>query len=363
MGVVMEQGRPEKWDRISSITNAHSMNIYIGLGSTCNFNCHYCVESAHDGKSAWQDIDKLMAVIEQIKYHYRWKRKRIYNMLGGEPTLWPKLPELCQRIKAIDDGAQILMATNGSRTPRFWKSLSPYIDQVLISLHVRQIDIAKINESMKVLVENNVHVSTNVLMDIDHFDKAVWVANWLVDNGWSYYITMKPVETVLGSNALQPYTEDQLRIIQSWGDDKQHSRFRACLALATNPKALDEDVFRFAAANGDVCELNNFQAVSRDYDKLQGWHCFLNADKMSIQNEGDVAAGDTCDQGVFLGNLYESDPATWNWTMAAVQCKRERCVCGGDLDTYKFREKADADAYSQLILDRLAEVDGIRSQA
>lgn len=349
--------RPEEYDRIASVTKAHSMNIFIGLGSTCNLDCHYCMPEVHDGMDPWHDIDKLMEVIAQIRHHYRWKRYRIYNLLGGEPTLWPRLVELCERIKAIDDGARILMATNGTRTPRYWRQLSPYIDQVLVSVHVRQIDIAKINESLRVLVENNVHVATNVLMDQPYFDKAVWVANWLTQHGWSYYITMKPVETVLGSNELQGYTEEQLRTIQQWGEDKQYARLEACWSIVTKPFELDEDLFRFMTADGQASVLNNFQNVSRGWDQIKGWHCFLNADKMSIQNNGLVGAGDNCDQGVVLGNFYKSDPATWDWTMAATVCRRDRCVCGGDLDTHKFRDKVDADAYAALIQQRLAEYD------
>lgn len=350
----MEELRPHRWDRIRSIFPAHTMQVYIGLGSTCNLNCHYCADIVHDGKTPWHDIDKLMAVIEQIKHHYRWKRKRVYNFLGGEPTLWSRMQELCERIKATDDGAVIVLGTNGTRTPRFWRDISPYIDEILVSLHVRQIDIEKINESLRVCVENGVHVATNVLMDKAYFDKAVWMANWLTEHGWTYYITMKPVETVLGSNVLQDYTDEQTRIIQQWGEDRQTSRLQACNAIRRVWRELDVDVYRFASADGEVCELNNFQAVSRGYDRLQGWHCFLNADKMSIQNEGLVAAGDTCDQGVVLGNFYDSDPATWDWSMAPVVCKRDRCVCGGDLDTHKFRDKADADAYARLIDARIA---------
>lgn len=353
----MVMDRSDKWDRIASITKSRSMNIYIGLGSTCNFDCHYCTPNSHDGAIPWQNIDKLMAVIEQIRYHYRWKKTRIYNLLGGEPTLWPKLVEFCERIKKVDESAVILIATNGSRTPRYWQQLSPVIDKVIVSLHVRQIDIEKLNDGFKVLVENGVEVTTNVLMDKPYFDKAVWIADWLTQNGWSYYITMKPVETILGSNRLQDYTDEQRRIIQEWGADKQFSRVDACKMLAGKEIAFNEDIYRFMSADGEVSNLNNFQAVSRDWDKMQGWHCFLNADKMSIQNEGIVAAGDNCDQGIVLGNYYESDPATWNWNMASMVCKRERCVCGGDLDTHKFRDEKDANAYSKVISDRLEEYD------
>lgn len=359
----MQMSRPDKWDRYVSVTNSHSMMVYIGLGTTCNLDCLYCPKFVHDGKMPWHDVDKLMAVLEQVRHHYQWKRTRVYTMLGGEPTLMAALPDLCQRIKAMDDGARIQLATNGTRTPRYWERISPYLDQVIVSLHVSQIDIAQLNQGFKVLVENGVHVTTNVLMDQAHFAKAMHTAQWLTQQGWTYYITMKPVETMLGSNQLQDYTAEQREIIQSWGEDQQYSRMEACKEIAVGRKILDEDLYRFCSAEGEISDLNNFQGVSRDWDRLKDWHCFLNADKITIRNEGIVGTGDTCDQGAVLGNFYESDPATWAWTMAPVQCKRDRCVCGGDLDSHKFKHRSDADAYAKVIADRLSQPETVLSRS
>lgn len=349
--------RPEDYDRLASVNASHSMNIYMALGTTCNLDCHYCPQHVHDGQEPWHDFDKLLAVLQQIRHHYRWKRSRHYNLLGGEPSLMPRLPELCERIKQMDDASRIILATNGTRTVKFWQRIAPYIDQILCSVHVRQIDIQQLNAGFKALVESGVHVAANVLMDIHHWDKAVATADYLTQNGWCHYITMKPVETMLGSNQLQPYTDDQRRVIQEWGEDRQYARQSACNALYPHELHMDEDVYRWQTADGRYSQLNNFQAVSRDWDKLKGWHCFINADKMSIQPFGQVASGDTCDQGVVLGNFYESDPTTWDWTMAPVICQRERCVCGGDLDTHKFKNQTDAEAYAAVICQRISDAD------
>lgn len=344
----------ENLDRIISTTGAHSMNIYIGLGTTCNFDCAYCPPHVHDGAVPWHDIHALMRVLTEIRQRYAWKDNRVYNLLGGEPTSWAKLPELCKRIKAMDDRSSIMVATNGSRTPRYWRDIAPYLDRSIVSLHVAQIDIAKLNQGFKECILGEMHLSTNVLMDINHWDKAVADAEWLTQHGWSHYITMKPVETLLGSNRLQDYSEQQLAVLANWGESKQHSRYEACRQLATPRSLPRDDIYRFATRDNAASNLNNFQAVSQGLDRMQGWHCFLNADKITVRTDGTVIPGDTCDQWPAFGNFLETDPRTWDWKVYPQQCHRDRCVCGGDLDTHKFRDAAAADHYARVIADRMA---------
>jgi organic radical activating enzyme len=342
-----------EYDRIIGTKAAHTLQIYISLGTTCNFNCTYCPSDVHDGAVPWHDITKLMGVLSEIKQRYAWKAHRVYNLLGGEPTNWSRLSDLCQRIKAMDDSSSIMVATNGSRTPRYWRDISKHLDRAIVSVHVAQIDIAKLNQGFKECILGGMRLATNILMDIDHWDKAVADANWMAKHGWSHYITMKPVETMLGSNQLQPYTKEQLAILGAWGIDKQHSRLSHCLALA-NPRPLPEvEIYRYADKNLQTSQLNNFQSVSLGLDRMKGWYCWLNADKISVHNDGMVRPGDTCDQWPALGNFFISDPKTWDWAIAAQQCRRDRCVCGGDLDTHKFKELEGAEEYGNIIKNRM----------
>lgn len=340
-------------DRIISVTGAHSMNIYIGLGTTCNFNCAYCPPHVHDGAVPWHDIDRLLLLLAEIRSRYAWKDNRVYNLLGGEPTSWAKLQELCERIKAMDDRSSILIATNGSRTPRYWRDIAAYIDRCIVSVHVAQIDIEQLNLGFKECVAGGMRLSTNILMDINHWDKAVSDAIWMTQHGWSHYITMKPVETMLGSNRLQNYSSEQLAVISGWDHTKQHSRLQACHDITIPRQLPPHDLYKFATADDQPTELNNFQAVSLGLDRMQGWHCFLNTDKISVRTDGTVIPGDTCDQWQPLGNFLTDDPSNWDWTIAAQQCQRARCVCGGDLDTHKFADSTAADRYAATISARM----------
>ena len=344
-------------DRIIGTRSSHTMQVYLSLGTTCNFDCAYCPSYVHDGAMPWHDIDKLMTVISEIHRRYAWKSHRVYNLLGGEPTNWSRLPELCQRIKEVDGDSSIMVATNGSRTPRYWREIAPYLDRAIVSVHVAQIDIAKLNQSFKACILGRMHLSTNILMDINHWDKAVSDAMYMTEHGWSHYITMKPVETMLGSNCLQPYSPEQLEIIASWGKEQQDSRRNKCLELASPRQLPEPEIYKFATSDGQISQFNNFQAVSRGLDHMHGWYCWLNADKISVHTDGSVRAGDTCDQWPTMGNFLTSDPRTWDWTISAQRCRRDRCVCGGDLDTHKFKNATSSAEYGRIIRDRM-EISG-----
>lgn len=345
--------RPDIYDRRISINKANMLNLFIGLGTTCNFACDYCPPWVHDGKLPWVDIDKLMPCLEQIRYQYRWKRERVYHLLGGDPILMPRVVELCARIKDMDDGSTILIATNGSRTPRFWRDFSPHIDRMIVSWHVRQADAETFNENFRIAVENGVHVAINVLMDTHHWDKAVRDALWFEQHGWAHYITLKPVETMLSSNRLQDYSREQLDFIANWDVERCCSRLAACREIGQIRRLPQDDIMRFATAQGDIAETTNFQDVASDWDMLQGWHCLAIADAIDLFEDGKVRNGSVCDQRQYLGNYFESDPKTWDWQMNSIICEKNRCVCGGDFDTHKFRNKADADDHLHAIAQAL----------
>jgi hypothetical protein len=162
---------------------------------------------------------------------------------------------------------------------------------------------------------------------------------------------MKPVETMLGSNKLQAYSEAQRMVIAGWGKTKQQSRYAACQQLAPPRSLPNDDICRYATAALVPAELNNFQAVSHGLDQMLGWHCFLSADKITVRSDGTVIPGDTCDQWPAFGNFLTSDPSSWDWRIYPQQCRRDRCVCGGDLDTHKFQDAAAAAEYAATITD------------
>ena len=76
----------------------------------CNFNCPFCQNSSllHPGASELLDTEGIFSFLE--------KRSGILEgvvITGGEPTIWPDLPDFIRRIR--DLGLKVKLDTNGSR--------------------------------------------------------------------------------------------------------------------------------------------------------------------------------------------------------------------------------------------------------
>tara|TARA_B110000858_G_scaffold81166_1_gene94098 strand:+ start:248 stop:721 length:474 start_codon:yes stop_codon:yes gene_type:complete len=105
----------------------------------CNFDCTYCFPGSHPSKYRYRkDTD---FVIENFKklfafYKLKFNKSKIYFEIagGGEPTLWPDLLKFCKEIKKVPD-LSIALVCNGSRTLRWWNTIIPYIDEVMLSYH------------------------------------------------------------------------------------------------------------------------------------------------------------------------------------------------------------------------------------
>ncbi len=91
--------------------------ITIGIRTSCNFNCFYCIGGSQKQKLEIFDL-------EQIKLNYL-KIQKLTDMVltafecgTGEPTLHPQIKELLEL--CLDYGPVVSFPTNNSIHPRYW---------------------------------------------------------------------------------------------------------------------------------------------------------------------------------------------------------------------------------------------------
>ena len=93
---------------INSNPDCGVMTFFIH--NTCNFKCSYCSEEHYGGSHRWpegQTWDNYLDLIDDMKE----KNKYLYiELLGGEPTLWPKFHEFVEYIS--DENTFIEYETN-----------------------------------------------------------------------------------------------------------------------------------------------------------------------------------------------------------------------------------------------------------
>ena len=78
------------------------LRIEFMIGNTCNFNCWYCFKGSHEGTHRWtDDMEQLVENFKHLfsKYKAIGKEMLELHIVGGEPTLWPKLGEFVTEIR------------------------------------------------------------------------------------------------------------------------------------------------------------------------------------------------------------------------------------------------------------------------
>ena len=106
-----------------------TMCINWCLTSICNFNCTYCPESLHDGKSKGPKFSQVIDVIVKIVGSNP-NLQKFFEFTGGEVTYYKNIIEIARFIKL--NGANVGIISNGSRKISFWKKLRPFLDHICL---------------------------------------------------------------------------------------------------------------------------------------------------------------------------------------------------------------------------------------
>lgn len=84
--------------------------VCISLNTICNFKCPYCFAKTHIPAVSTFTIDEIGSIIDSItKYH-----QVTFIILGGEPTLYPRLNEVVNMMGNNDRCYAVELYTNGS---------------------------------------------------------------------------------------------------------------------------------------------------------------------------------------------------------------------------------------------------------
>jgi transcription elongation factor S-II len=80
--------------------------VYVDwdMSSRCNYSCYYCTPESHDNKINFPKLSDATALVDKITTEYAdVKDFAIYNLLGGEPTIWTELPEFSKHVKEANN--------------------------------------------------------------------------------------------------------------------------------------------------------------------------------------------------------------------------------------------------------------------
>lgn len=308
------------YDEIRFLTEPRSIFVDWDLSSKCNYKCSYCSPQSHDGKVDFPSIDIVKRVVDKIQHEYAdIKDYAVYNLLGGEPTIWNKFEECSRYIKQVNPKNKLQILTNGNRTLNWWQRNIDYIDSVILTVHVAQTDIKELVDKFNTLSTNS-YIEFQIALDIAVFDKCIDYFYYAKDHlNPNIHLSAKTLLKILSSPGIMEYTDAQQEIIKNI-------------------------TYASASATRDFVKLNNNQIVDNNvnmFDMIlqkqnnwKDWACWIGIDTITITLRGDVKIGSMCNPQLILGNIND---LSFNIPKIPVRCKYSECGCLTDIYTKKVK--------------------------
>lgn len=319
--------------KIVSTQDYRSLNITFWPTDICNYNCPYCFPGSTEGKCRY--IKNTDQVIQQFKslfnaYNTHYNKEKFYISIagGGEPTIWPDLDKFCKEIYNINYDVKISLITNGSRTLRWWNSMSTVVDKAFLSCHVHEADIEHLINVADLLHEKGTYVEVQVLMDALIWDKCIEAINLMNKSKYLWTITPKQI---VASPGRDTYTSEQLKIFE------MPSR-----AQFTEEMLADVEKFRVIQSvamysNTESSPKTSSQYINELTNRFFNWNCNISRDRIAIAANGDIKGSCGANFTNEPVNLLDNNLKEKIKLFTTIKCPRQLCNCPPDTHVTKWR--------------------------
>lgn len=287
-----------------------TIKIEWNLGKRCNYNCEYCPSEIHDNTSPHTDIEILKATVDKLATINKPVR---LSFTGGEPCVHPKFEELVKYAKHKGI-AWISVTTNGTRPLEFYKMLSQYVDQYVVSIHFEYDWMRVVNTLTRLAAETKLALIGQIMAHHEYMPFVKSARGRLQQDGIPS--TVRRIRWTSGDHDLfddMRYHPDDLAWIKS-----QES------TVHENTVLVDDKMLPTYMHANDV--------IKNHLNQYNGWTCNAGIESLMINWNGEVHRA-TCRVGGSLGNIYTgtfiipSDPVT---------CDRNFCTCAADIPITKY---------------------------
>ena len=296
-------------DKIVNDGAANLLSIAWDVTTTCNYDCWYCHPSLKDGKHRWPDHEAALDFFNQLA-----QEKLIYlDLNGGEPTLWPKLPEF---LRGLDPTIEVCITTNGSRSIRWWRENIEHIDGVSLSFHSSGADVDHFVSLIREIADREdkaVHVG--IINDEKKRDVIERLYNLLNESGLKISCNVRPLKNLIGSDDVESYSFDT-DFISSHSFDRS-IRYK--------------NKHNTAYFNGVQFKVPELRSLKKN--TFKGWTCSIGNSRLYITADGNIYRG-TCRVGGKIGNLFVDTNLS---LLEDVLCTRDECYCGDEITLKKYR--------------------------
>lgn len=283
------------------------------LGNRCNFACSYCPAKLHDGSIKWQDKARISLMMRRLAEHYQkgMGQNLWLQFTGGEPTLHPNLRDILDEASGL--GFSISLISNGSRTLRFWESITRYLDAIVLTYHLEFVDHFHFVKLVTKLA-NVMPVHVNVTALPERFDEAYGRSAEIAERFPDVSVSFKPLREDFGDK-LYPYTPEQIARLKT-----RLSKINR--ASSSVPRSVV--VREFSDGSYDVRRPNDLIVAGQN--RWQGMICSAGLESLRIDGNGQVTRA-VCGMGGPLGQLGEK----FDLPVSPIRCSKESCGCISDI--------------------------------
>ncbi|HMN68570.1 MAG TPA: radical SAM protein [Bdellovibrionales bacterium] len=323
------------------------------LGNVCTYKCIYCATACHDGSHGWPDIETATRVVRSLDKIYKCapynKRKIVFELLGGECTIWKDFEQLAHTIRETDN--LIMLVTNGIRTARWWKDHAELFASVNLSFHPESADYQHISEVANILAERQIPASILLLMYPPRWEYSLQAHAHFLEHAPYATVSLQSLTLLKDSAAAQihagaentnarwPYNIEQLRWMQENYTHfprlipKRDLRGIMCPDRPTYP-----GLIFFAHDNPSrLHQVTNGYLSSHRLNNWKDWQCYVGIDTLYLEQNGDLRRDAMCRVRKPFGNWKKDDLLNLKFPEQPVRCPYNDCFCSHDFKARKDR--------------------------
>lgn len=285
--------------------------LTLFIHNVCNYNCSYCNDYHRSGLYRWPDNwEPYINLISTLKT----RNKYLYvEVLGGEPTVWPKFQEFVDTIS--DQNVFVEYATNASRTINYWNRFKTQRAFVFLSWHYEFADDDHFY-SVAEIMQHKASVSVPLMIVPDNFERAKQLYQRLT--ALNIECTPKFTRTSINGTSYFEYTDEQ----RQWIQNNHYNKMK--------PFGIDWEIPRNLHFNGK--KIKFMDVLDQDLHKFKGYTCTAGIKRLMVEPNGNIKRC-TKNVGGSLGNILTGD---YTLPDDPIVCDYSACPCKLDAIVEKW---------------------------
>lgn len=288
--------------------DAFEVTVDWNLGNTCNFDCSYCHPHFRTGSNPFPELRKAKLFVDRIadRHHKSHSNRAIrVSLIGGEPTAYDGLVDLCQHMRTY--GFVVEIKTNGSLDLHGWRQLAPNISHATITYHHGRLPQDHLEAVVGLLKKEFVGAMVSFAATPDNFDEVfTYRQAFSARNPHIYSEIQLLFQDHTTRKQLFPYSEEQMNKFQG-----------------TMPTATVQTSDHFIEHDDGLVEPfhHSYDIIMKQRNSFTGMSCRIGVDQLVVDQDGTIRGG-WCRVGGKLGTIQDED---FEKPTEGVICTRQTC--------------------------------------